>query len=204
MSHVGSSDPQNMDGDIKVDAFSLGANYWLTKHLRFTLIERQQKPATPKARYGAQTSALELPPILLLPGRTTMRVATSLTARDLGARRRRVLEEQNFAQGRSALGYNGSQRFRNGDRGLDAARLGFARPADLGLTLLIGKPGNPSGLGSRHARNIGGPYHALGLTARREPNSPIRMARGTSGCRPAAQPMLVGSFRRELFRADGA
>jgi phosphate-selective porin OprO and OprP len=35
--HLGSPDPQNMDGDIKVDAFSLGANYWLTKHLRFTI-----------------------------------------------------------------------------------------------------------------------------------------------------------------------
>jgi phosphate-selective porin len=35
--HLGSPDVQNMDGDIKVDAFSLGANYWLTKHLRFTI-----------------------------------------------------------------------------------------------------------------------------------------------------------------------
>jgi phosphate-selective porin len=34
--HVGTPDPQNVDGDIKVDAFSLGANYWLTKHLRVT------------------------------------------------------------------------------------------------------------------------------------------------------------------------
>ncbi|HWZ87812.1 MAG TPA: porin [Polyangiaceae bacterium] len=33
----GSPDPQNIDGDIKVNAFSLGANYWLTKHLRFTV-----------------------------------------------------------------------------------------------------------------------------------------------------------------------
>ena len=33
----GTPDPQNMDGDIKVDAFSLGANYWLTKHLRLTV-----------------------------------------------------------------------------------------------------------------------------------------------------------------------
>jgi phosphate-selective porin len=35
--HLGTLDPLNMDGDIKVDAFSLGANYWLTKHLRFTV-----------------------------------------------------------------------------------------------------------------------------------------------------------------------
>ncbi len=35
--HVGTPDPQNIDGDIKVDAFSLGANYWLTKHLRVTI-----------------------------------------------------------------------------------------------------------------------------------------------------------------------
>jgi phosphate-selective porin len=34
---VGTPDAQNIDGDIKVDAFSLGANYWLTKHLRFTI-----------------------------------------------------------------------------------------------------------------------------------------------------------------------
>jgi phosphate-selective porin len=35
--HLGTPDKQNIDGDIKVDAFSLGANYWLTKHLRFTV-----------------------------------------------------------------------------------------------------------------------------------------------------------------------
>lgn len=34
---LGTPDKQNIDGDIKVDAFSLGANYWLTKHLRFTV-----------------------------------------------------------------------------------------------------------------------------------------------------------------------
>ncbi|MET0793674.1 MAG: porin [Polyangiaceae bacterium] len=33
----GAADAQNMDGDIRVDAFSLGANYWLTKHLRMTV-----------------------------------------------------------------------------------------------------------------------------------------------------------------------
>lgn len=33
----GSADPRNIDGDIRVDAFSLGANYWLTKHLRLTV-----------------------------------------------------------------------------------------------------------------------------------------------------------------------
>jgi phosphate-selective porin len=33
----GSPDVKNVDGDIRVDAFSLGANYWLTKHLRFTV-----------------------------------------------------------------------------------------------------------------------------------------------------------------------
>jgi phosphate-selective porin len=32
----GSPDSKNADGDIRVDAFSLGANYWLTKHLRLT------------------------------------------------------------------------------------------------------------------------------------------------------------------------
>ncbi|HEY2736680.1 MAG TPA: hypothetical protein VGI70_21920, partial [Polyangiales bacterium] len=34
---LGTADPQNIDGDIKVDALSFGANYWLTKHLRFTV-----------------------------------------------------------------------------------------------------------------------------------------------------------------------
>ena len=33
----GSPDPKNADGDIRVDAFSLGANYWLTKHLRLSV-----------------------------------------------------------------------------------------------------------------------------------------------------------------------
>jgi hypothetical protein len=33
----GSADSKNADGDIRVDAFSLGANYWLTKHLRLTV-----------------------------------------------------------------------------------------------------------------------------------------------------------------------
>ncbi|HEX3851026.1 MAG TPA: hypothetical protein VHW01_08675, partial [Polyangiaceae bacterium] len=34
---AGSADPNNIDGDIRVNAFSLGANYWLTKHLRVTV-----------------------------------------------------------------------------------------------------------------------------------------------------------------------
>jgi phosphate-selective porin len=34
---IGSADPNNVDGDIRVNAFSLGANYWLTKHLRITV-----------------------------------------------------------------------------------------------------------------------------------------------------------------------
>jgi phosphate-selective porin len=33
---LGAVDPKNMDGDIKVNAFSLGANYWWTKHIRLT------------------------------------------------------------------------------------------------------------------------------------------------------------------------
>ncbi len=33
----GRPDAKNMDGEIRVDALSLGANYWLTKHLRFTV-----------------------------------------------------------------------------------------------------------------------------------------------------------------------
>ena len=33
----GSPDAKNADGDIRVDAFSLGANYWLTKHLRISI-----------------------------------------------------------------------------------------------------------------------------------------------------------------------
>jgi phosphate-selective porin len=33
---AGSADPKNADGDIRVEAFSLGATYWLTKHLRLT------------------------------------------------------------------------------------------------------------------------------------------------------------------------
>ena len=32
----GTADAKNADGDIRVNAFSLGANYWLTKHLRLT------------------------------------------------------------------------------------------------------------------------------------------------------------------------
>jgi hypothetical protein len=32
----GVPDPQNIDGSIKVNAFSLGANYWFTKHVRLT------------------------------------------------------------------------------------------------------------------------------------------------------------------------
>jgi hypothetical protein len=33
-SRSGAPDPNNMDGDIKVNAFSFGANYWATKHIR--------------------------------------------------------------------------------------------------------------------------------------------------------------------------
>jgi len=33
----GRADSKNADGDISVNAFSLGANYWLTKHVRFTV-----------------------------------------------------------------------------------------------------------------------------------------------------------------------
>lgn len=36
-SRTGAPDPQNVDGDIKVNAFSLGASYWATKHVRLTL-----------------------------------------------------------------------------------------------------------------------------------------------------------------------
>jgi phosphate-selective porin len=36
-SNSGVVDPKNMDGRIKVNAFSLGANYWATKHVRLTL-----------------------------------------------------------------------------------------------------------------------------------------------------------------------
>ena len=35
-SRAGSADVKNIDGEIKVNAFSLGANYWLTKHIRLT------------------------------------------------------------------------------------------------------------------------------------------------------------------------
>ena len=35
-SRAGTADTKNIDGAIKVDVFSLGANYWLTKHLRFS------------------------------------------------------------------------------------------------------------------------------------------------------------------------
>jgi phosphate-selective porin len=34
---AGIVNPQNIDGKIKVDALSLGANFWATKHLRFTV-----------------------------------------------------------------------------------------------------------------------------------------------------------------------
>ncbi|MEO7034107.1 MAG: porin [Polyangiaceae bacterium] len=34
--HSGTPDAKNDDGDIRINAFSLGANYWLTKHLRIT------------------------------------------------------------------------------------------------------------------------------------------------------------------------
>ena len=35
-SRDGTPDLKNIDGDIKVNAFSLGANYWVTKHIRLT------------------------------------------------------------------------------------------------------------------------------------------------------------------------
>jgi len=35
-SRAGTPDTQNVDGDIKVNAFSLGVNYWATKHVRLT------------------------------------------------------------------------------------------------------------------------------------------------------------------------
>lgn len=35
-SRAGSADTSNIDGDIKVNAFSLGVNYWATKHIRLT------------------------------------------------------------------------------------------------------------------------------------------------------------------------
>jgi hypothetical protein len=35
-SRAGSADTANVDGDIKVNAFSLGVNYWATKHIRLT------------------------------------------------------------------------------------------------------------------------------------------------------------------------
>jgi phosphate-selective porin len=36
-SRGGAPDPKNIDGDIKMNAFSLGANYWATKHVRLSL-----------------------------------------------------------------------------------------------------------------------------------------------------------------------
>jgi phosphate-selective porin len=36
-SRAGVADAKNIDGDIKVNAFSLGANYWATKHMRLSL-----------------------------------------------------------------------------------------------------------------------------------------------------------------------
>ncbi len=35
-SRAGSADVKNVDGDIKVNAFSLGVNYWATKHIRLS------------------------------------------------------------------------------------------------------------------------------------------------------------------------
>ena len=35
-SRAGVADAKNIDGDIKVNAFSVGANYWVTKHIRLT------------------------------------------------------------------------------------------------------------------------------------------------------------------------
>jgi phosphate-selective porin len=36
-SRGGAPDPKNADGDIKVNAFSVGANYWATRHVRLSL-----------------------------------------------------------------------------------------------------------------------------------------------------------------------
>ena len=36
-SHGGTADANNIDGKIKVNAFSVGANYWMTKHLRLSV-----------------------------------------------------------------------------------------------------------------------------------------------------------------------
>jgi hypothetical protein len=33
----GTVDAKNIDGDIKVNSVTLGANYWMTKHLRFSV-----------------------------------------------------------------------------------------------------------------------------------------------------------------------
>jgi Phosphate-selective porin O and P len=35
-SRAGIADAKNIDGDIKVNAFSIGANYWITKHIRLS------------------------------------------------------------------------------------------------------------------------------------------------------------------------
>ena len=36
-SRIGTADASNIDGKIKVNAFSLGANYWVTKHVRLSI-----------------------------------------------------------------------------------------------------------------------------------------------------------------------
>ncbi len=62
-SRSGKADSKNVDGSIKVDAFSLGANFWVTKHVRFTANyvatlfpgSAPVKPTTAKS--PAQTSA---------------------------------------------------------------------------------------------------------------------------------------------------
>jgi len=79
---LGTPDPQNIDGDIKVDAFSLGANYWLTKHLRFTvnyILNLFPDSGPVKASPGgtAQTSANRAQ----APG-NTLAVGTDDSARD--------------------------------------------------------------------------------------------------------------------------
>jgi phosphate-selective porin len=35
-SRAGTADTKNLDGDIKVNAFSLGVNYWASKHIRLS------------------------------------------------------------------------------------------------------------------------------------------------------------------------
>jgi phosphate-selective porin len=55
-SRVGTPDAKGIDGDIKVNAFSLGANYWATKHLRLSAnyVVNMFPDSAPS---GAQTAA---------------------------------------------------------------------------------------------------------------------------------------------------